>query len=85
MTAQLVTRDREALVLGAIKVEELWVGQHTELARSAFQGRDLGEQGLAGARRAYPLDDDPLAGVGEDPHLQQGGHDRGDQRHGHQA
>ena len=75
---QLLARGAQALVLGAVQVEELRVVQHLVEARGALERGDLAEQRLAGARARDALDDDLLAGLGEIADLQHGGQD-GDQ------
>jgi len=74
----------QALVLGAIQVEELRIGEHVVQSRRALEGCDLPEQRLAGARGGDALNHDFRARVREITDLQHGREKRDQERHGDQ-
>ncbi len=84
LRVQLLARGPQALIQGAVLVEELAVAQHVVQARRALEGCDLPEQRLAGARAGDALDDDFRPPVRQVADLQHGGEKGDQQRHGDQ-
>src|SRR5579862_9469483 len=83
-TLQLLARCAQMLILRAVELEELGVVEYVEETGRPFEGGNLSEQRLAGARPGDALDDDLLAGFGQITDLEHRGQDRDEQRHSDQ-
>ena len=84
LRVQLLACGAQALVLRAVQLEELRIGEHVVQARRALERGDLPEQRLAGARAGDALNDDFRARVCEIADLQHGGENGDQERHGDQ-